>query len=255
MKFSDAATARTYSDRRVDPSWIEWCRDTIAPEGLTVVDIGCGGGIYSKGFLECGANSVIGVDASEQYIDEARNACPDGEFYVASCDCTGIPDGSVDIVFERALIHHLSFDQQAANALEMFRILRHGGSAVIQDRTIDDVVAQDDQFWIRRELMRMFPRLLDYESKRRPNKEAHSRILSATGFTEVSTSSYAEVRRKYSSALALDEELKRRKGKSILFELTDDELYEYRKHIRQLCPEAGIVECDRWTVWKASKAI
>jgi ubiquinone/menaquinone biosynthesis C-methylase UbiE len=255
MKFSDEATARTYSDRSVDPSWIEWCRETIAPEDLTVVDIGCGGGIYSKGFLKCGAKRVIGVDASEQYIDEARNACPDGEFHVAPCDCTGIPDGSADVVFERALIHHLSFDQQTANALEMFRILRQSGSAVIQDRTIDDVVAQHDQFWIRRELMRMFPRLFDYEAKRRPDREAYARILSATGFTAVTASSYAEVRRKYSSPQALDEELKRRKGKSILFELTDDELYAYRKRIRQLCPEAGIVECDRWTVWKASKAI
>jgi 2-polyprenyl-3-methyl-5-hydroxy-6-metoxy-1,4-benzoquinol methylase len=72
MQFASPATARTYSDRIVDASWSEWAARHLMPAGKDVIDIGCGGGIYSSGFAALGARSVIGIDRSEQYIDEAR---------------------------------------------------------------------------------------------------------------------------------------------------------------------------------------
>ena len=255
MKFSDSSTARTYSDRFTDNSWLEWCRKVLKPTGKDVVDVGCGGGIYSKGFVLCGAKSVLGIDSSEQYIEEAGNFCPDADFQVAQCECTGIESESADIVFERALIHHLDPDQLLANAEEIIRILRRGGLAVVQDRTLENAMSQDDTYWLRRELMNMFPRLIDFEAKRRPCVADYSQTLLNAGFTCVEVTIFSEIRKRYASKEQFDEELAQRKGKSILFRLSDDELRKYRARIMDLCPNDSIVECDQWTIWTGKNSI
>src|SRR6476661_9744431 len=73
MQFASPVTARTYSDRAVDRSWSEWAAENLMPAGKDVVDIGCGGGIYSRGFAALGARSVIGVDKTAQYVAEASS--------------------------------------------------------------------------------------------------------------------------------------------------------------------------------------
>jgi SAM-dependent methyltransferase len=50
---------------------------------------------------------------------------------------TGLPDASADVVFERALIHHVP--DLAAVAAEAAGVLHPGGVLLIQDRTPDDV--------------------------------------------------------------------------------------------------------------------
>lgn len=254
MQFSESTTARTYSDRSVDLSWINWCKEQLDPVDKDIIDIGCGGGIYSEGFLKCGAKSVTGVDASEQYILEAQKTIPTARFLNASCEDTGLQNESADVVFERALIHHLDSKQLVANANEMFRLLKTNGIAVIQDRTIDDALADSDRFWIRRELMKMFPRLIEYEKQRRPKATDYQKVLEEAGFNSVTLSSYTEVRKIYPSKDKLDHELASRKGKSILFELSDEELKQYRERIMALSPSSAIEECDRWTIWIGKKA-
>ena len=59
----------------------------------------------------------------------------------------------------------------------------------------------------------------------------------------------------YASKEQFDEELAQRKGKSILFRLSDDELRKYRARIMDLCPNDSIVECDQWTIWTGKKSI
>ena len=72
VEFSSLSTSRAYSDRDADTSWATWCKREIAPVGKDVIDLGCGGGIYVRGFLACGAHGVIGVDSSKPYIEEAQ---------------------------------------------------------------------------------------------------------------------------------------------------------------------------------------
>jgi len=182
MKFSDSSTARTYSDRFTDNSWLEWCRKVLKPTGKDVVDIGC-------------------------------------------------------------------------DAEEIIRILRRGGLAVVQDRTLENAMSQDDTYWLRRELMNMFPRLIDFEAKRRPCVADYSQTLLNAGFTCVEVTIFSEIRKRYASKEQFDEELAQRKGKSILFRLSDDELRKYRARIMDLCPNDSIVECDQWTIWTGKKSI
>ena len=99
----------------------------------------------------------------------------------------------------------------------------------------------------------MFPRLLEFEAKRRPKPEDYCAILKDCGFSNVDVLTFAETREAYDSVDALAQELRQRKGKSILFQLTDDELDAYVDRVISQCPEGEIVERDQWTVWKARR--
>jgi ubiquinone/menaquinone biosynthesis C-methylase UbiE len=256
MQFASPAAARAYSDRAVDPSWNEWAVQNLMPAGKDVVDIGCGGGIYSFGFAALGARSVIGIDKSPQYVDEARQRVSPSDaiaFRSGDAEDTQLPDASADIVFERAVIHHLSTEQMARNATEARRLLRDHGVFAVQDRTIEDVESDDPQHWIRATLFEVFPRLLDVERSRRPSRQAYSRLLTGAGFRNVRELRYDEVRRRYVSFDELKGEILTRKGKSILFELNDAELELYCRRLEVKTRDHPLIERDVWTLWLARK--
>lgn len=62
----------TYSGRSVDAAWFAAIQRRIDPTGTYVVDVGCGGGTYSSAWLELGANSVRGIDFSDQMLAAAK---------------------------------------------------------------------------------------------------------------------------------------------------------------------------------------
>lgn len=255
MEFASRRTARTYSDRTADASWLEWARRTLAPSGKDVVDIGCGGGIYTHAFAACGARSVIGIDRSAQYIDEAVASLPNSDtvmFRVGTAWHTTLPDACADIVFERALVHHLTEPEMTANADEAKRLLREDGMLVVQNRTIEDVESADVRYWIRATLLEAFPRLRGWERVRRPSRSRYSALLSRSGFTVVRELPFEEVRRTYTSFEQLSEEIHSRKGKSILFELSDTELERYCDILQEKAGALPLEEVDLWTVWVAT---
>ena len=127
MNFDSPESQRTYSDRTVNESWGVWCRQYLSPANKDVVDIGCGGGIYSRGFVSLGARTVTGVDSSVHYLEEARLASHSDvklSFTLGSVTESGLPDACADIVFQRAVIHHLTERDQSAGATELCRLLR-----------------------------------------------------------------------------------------------------------------------------------
>jgi ubiquinone/menaquinone biosynthesis C-methylase UbiE len=256
MHFASPETARTYADRSVDRSWMDWVERTLSPAGKDVVDIGCGGGIYSFGFAAAGATTVTGIDQSPQYISEAIGSAPPSagmSFKVGSAEHVPVPNESADIVFERALIHHLGPDAKRSNASESFRILRRGGVLAVQDRTFEDAQSTEPEHWIRASLFEVFPRLVEFERERRPSRPEYSNLLAGASFSRVIELRYDEVRKIYGSFEALAEEIRSRKGKSILFELTDAELERYVERLRARAPMDALIERDLWTVWLATK--
>jgi ubiquinone/menaquinone biosynthesis C-methylase UbiE len=253
MDFSHSKTKNIYGDRSAHESWKHWCELNLRPEGKDVADIGCGGGIYSKAFSDLGAKSVCGIDNSEQYIDDA-NFVPVHKsisFLVGSASNTGLERDSIDLVFERALIHHLSVEQKKENLKELKRILRKSGILAIQDRTYEDVISLNSEHWIRSTLFCKFPKLLEFERNRRPAKSFYSNLIIEQEFTELTTSSFSEVRRTYSNFEELENEILLRKGKSILFELSDNELKEYCFSLRDVARGQELKEVDQWTIWLA----
>ncbi len=140
IDFHQDANRRSYSNRDADVSWRSVVGALVEPTGTRVVDIGCGGGVYTRAWHDLRAATVTGVDFSGPILDsaqESQGALPGVRFILGDAAATGLPPGAADIVFERALIHHVADLPEVIG--EARRLLRPGGVYLVQDRTPDDV--------------------------------------------------------------------------------------------------------------------
>jgi SAM-dependent methyltransferase len=255
IDFRDPANSRTYSDREADVSWRAAVGALVEPASADVVDVGCGGGTYLRAWHELGAATATGVDSSRPILDEARAShghLPGLAFQLGDAAATGLPDACADVVFERALIHHVP--DLGAVAAEAARLLRPGGVLLVQDRTPEDVAQPGSLAHPRGWLFEIFPRLLEVEKGRRPTADAVSKALTADGFDHVATTSLWEIRRRYADREDYLAEIASRTGRSILHELDDVELARLVEELRGRVPDGPLVEQDRWTLWRAVRS-
>jgi ubiquinone/menaquinone biosynthesis C-methylase UbiE len=253
IDFHAEANRSTYTGRHASSGWADAMRGIVDPVGKRVVDVGCGGGIYSLGWHELGAVSVVGVDFSEQMVAAAREQAAglsDLSFRRGEASATGLPAHSADIVFERALIHHLpDYDQCFAEA---HRVLASGGTLIVQDRTPEDVALPGSAGHLRGYFFECFPRLLAIENARRPTDAAVRSALDSAGFRVIQSRELWEVRKTHENRGLLRQDLAARTGRSILHDLDDRELETLISFVEARLPANGpIVERDRWTVWSA----
>jgi ubiquinone/menaquinone biosynthesis C-methylase UbiE len=253
IDFHAEANRATYTGRHVSSGWSDAMRGIVDPVGKRVVDVGCGGGIYSLGWHELGAISVVGVDFSEQMVAAAReqaSGLSDLSFHRGEATATGQPAHSADIVFERALIHHLP-GYEACFA-EARRVLVPGGTLIVQDRTPEDVALPGAAEHLRGYFFECFPRLLAVERARRPTDAAVRSALDVTGFRVIESRPLWEVRKTHATRDLLRQDLAARTGRSLLHDLDDRELETLIGYVEARLPANGpIVERDRWTVWSA----
>ncbi len=252
IDFHAAANRRTYAGRDADPGWQAAMRAIVDPTGCAVIDVGCGGGTYARAWLDLGAASVTGVDFSAQMLSAAREDAAGRaglRFVRGDAAATGLPAASADVVFSRAVIHHVA-DLGAVMA-EAARLLRPGGTLVVQDRTPQDVEQPGSADHPRGLVLERFPRLLDVERARRPDGERVLAAIAAGGLRDGRATSLWELRRRHADREDLLAELRARTGRSLLHELDDAELEELVAHLRDALPEGPVDEHDRWTLWSA----
>jgi SAM-dependent methyltransferase len=251
IDFHDPRNRRTYAGRAADESWRQAVGGLVAVAGADVVDIGCGGGTCVRAWRELGAATVTGVDFSEPQLASAREEHGDlagVDFHQGDAASTGLDSGCADVVFERALIHHVP--DLGAVAAEAARLLRPGGLVLLQDRTPDDVAQPGSATHPRGWLFDVFPRLLDVENARRPAVSVVTAALASAGFGEITATSLWEVRRRYADRADYLAEIAQRTGRSILHELTDAQLAHLVAELGRRLPEGPLVEQDRWTLWR-----
>lgn len=251
IDFSAPKNALTYSGREAHDSWVEAMSGLVDPSGCDVVDIGCGGGIYSRGWVDLGASSVTGVDASASILAAAAEELDDGRatFVLGDASATNLVENCADVVFSRALVHHLQ--DLSAFAAEAVRIARPGSRIIIQDRTMDDVMQPPSAQHIRGYFLDLFPRLAEVERARRPDGQEMVQALRAAGCSQVESHQLWEVRAVHETKEHLLADVRARKGRSILHELDDDELESLIDHLKNELPPSSIQEADRWTLWTA----
>src|SRR5690349_2291471 len=126
IDFHAAENRYTYAHRQVDLAWKEMVQDIVVVQGKQVVDIGCGGGLYSAAFAEMGAAGVTGVDFSLEMLKSAGEQCqshPHVLFKQGDALQTGLPSEAYDIALERAVTHHLKQSDLPACFGEALRLL------------------------------------------------------------------------------------------------------------------------------------
>jgi 2-polyprenyl-3-methyl-5-hydroxy-6-metoxy-1,4-benzoquinol methylase len=108
-----------------------------SPEGLDVLDAGCGLGLGLVAYGLSGARRLRGVDALPELVELARVYLPllpegiDFELHHRDATETGFPDSSFDVVVSvEAVSHMLDVDGFLAEAA---RVLRPGGKLIISD--------------------------------------------------------------------------------------------------------------------------
>ncbi|MGG2015962.1 class I SAM-dependent methyltransferase [Bacillus sp. S10(2024)] len=255
INFHSSNNKYTYTNRQATDSWTRMVQNIVDVKEKRVIDIGCGGGIYTKQLAMMGAAEVIGVDFSNQMIQAAKENCTHiSNASFTQGDAYNIPfaDETFDIVLSRAVIHHL--DHIPKFLQEAYRILKRNGILILQDRTIEDCTIPGSPEHIRGYFFSCYPKLIHIEAKRRPETNQILHLLHDNGFHTNPTQNFWEVRKIHSSIKDLLQDLSPRTGRSILHELSDNELSELLQHIHsKLYEKSPIIEQDRWTIWTAEK--
>lgn len=104
----------------------------LSLQGKTLLDIGCGNGLYTVRFAES-ARRTIGLDLADGPLNEARRkwAQPKGniEFVKASAERLPFSNGAFDIVVAIEVLDHIENHNGALK--EANRVLKDGGYLVV----------------------------------------------------------------------------------------------------------------------------
>ncbi|MVU83845.1 methyltransferase domain-containing protein [Nocardia sp. ET3-3] len=99
------------------------------PSGIAL-DAACGTGRITALLADCG-HKPIGVDATPEMLEQARNRLPDTDFRVGPLENLPIATASIDIVTCALALSHVPDLTQVFT--EFARVLRPGGHAIIAD--------------------------------------------------------------------------------------------------------------------------
>lgn len=102
--------------------------------GKRVLDVGCGGGGFTRAMTLLGAR-VTGIDPGERQLKKARSEAPAGDEEYIEGIAQALPDrdSSVDIVVFFNSLHHVPIDQLDDALAETGRVLVDDGMAYIAE--------------------------------------------------------------------------------------------------------------------------
>lgn len=96
----------------------------------SVLDLGCGNGALTKKLSDLGLEA-IGMDASLELLEIARNTYPELVFYAGDATQFELPE-PVDIVFSNAVLHWIDQSKQKALLHCVYEALKEGGQFVFE---------------------------------------------------------------------------------------------------------------------------
>lgn len=98
---------------------LELIRSYASLEDRTILDVGCGLGMYVRAFRRF-SQDVYGIDVDEEKVAQASRDLPN--IRVASAEALPFADGMFDVVLSHEVIEHVGDDRQAM--VEAVRVLK-----------------------------------------------------------------------------------------------------------------------------------
>lgn len=127
------------SRQRYDQKIREYVGDV---QGKTVLDYGCGRGVFSMEMLGNGAVKVCGIDISKVYIEDCQRKAQEAgygperhDFRVMDAHQLEFAENTFDLVVGFGILHHL--DPEIALG-EIHRVLKPGGRVIMQEPLADN---------------------------------------------------------------------------------------------------------------------
>ena len=120
--------------------------------GLTVLELGCGTGYFTRELARCGAD-IVAVDVSPELLEIARAGCPaENVRYEIQNACALSYRGAIfDSVVGSSVLHHLEINEALR---EIYRVLKSGGTISFTEPNMlnPQIAIQKNVPWIKRKL-------------------------------------------------------------------------------------------------------
>jgi SAM-dependent methyltransferase len=119
---------------------------------MSVLELGCGTGYFTRELARCGAD-VVAVDVSPELLEVARADCPaeNVRYEIQNACALSYPDASFDSVVGSAVLHHLDIEKALA---ETYRVLKEGGMIYFTEPNMlnPQIAVQKNIPWVKRTL-------------------------------------------------------------------------------------------------------
>lgn len=120
--------------------------------GLSVLELGCGTGYFTRELARSGAN-IVAVDVSPELLEIAAANCPaeNVRYELQNACALSYPGAVFDSVVGSSVLHHLEIKEAL---LEIYRVLKPGGTIYFTEPNMlnPQIAIQKNVPWVKRKL-------------------------------------------------------------------------------------------------------
>lgn len=147
--------------------WYKLIEPLLPHENNSVLDVGCGIGMYYP-LLTSKSSNYVGLDPTDAMIERARERHPEGEFRIGSVYNISLPSNWIDLVFCWSVLVHLPHDTIERAISELWRVTKktlflnlYVSLSNVGFSTVGpwgEFLTVMDEFWIKRMIRRLKPK-------------------------------------------------------------------------------------------------
>src|SRR5882762_2554530 len=120
--------------------------------GMTVLELGCGAGYFTRELARSGAD-IVAIDVSPELLEIARSnySAPNVRYEIQNAYQLSYPDAVFDSVVGSSVLHHLEIEEALR---EIYRVLKPGGTIYFTEPNMlnPQIAIQKNVPWVKRKL-------------------------------------------------------------------------------------------------------
>jgi SAM-dependent methyltransferase len=120
--------------------------------GMTILEIGCGTGYFTRELTRCGAD-IVAIDVSPDLLEiaKAKYSAPNVRYEIQNAYALTYADAMFDSVVGSSILHHLEIEEALR---EIYRVLKPGGTIYFTEPNMlnPQIAMQKNIPWIKRRL-------------------------------------------------------------------------------------------------------